>query len=148
MRTRNISVRVRPWRCRRHRLFSYPTVDDQLINLESDRIILKQAVPEIIKYFVSLVQTPPAYELFLVSKDEQKIPNSVATVEGYAPVTFSADIYAESCNWEKSSDNCWQGKSTFRKDPDKIRLFLHLDHMTKNLSVLKLFTLTRVDFLG
>ncbi|MBE9036033.1 hypothetical protein [aff. Roholtiella sp. LEGE 12411] len=120
VKTKNISVR--------DRLFSYPTVDDQLITLESDRIILKQAVPEIIKYFVSLVQMQPAYELSLVSEDEQKIPTSVATVEGYAPMTFSADIYAESCSWEKSGDNCWQGKSTFRKDPDKIRLFLHLDH--------------------
>lgn len=109
-------------------MFSYPTVEDQLLTLESDRITLEQAVPEIIQYFVSLVQMPPAYQLFLISKDEQEIPASVATVESYAPKTVTVGIYAESCNWEKSGDNCWRGKSTFRKDPDKISLSLHLDH--------------------
>ncbi|MBG1262255.1 hypothetical protein F8S20_25795 [Nostoc sp. BAE] len=127
VRTRNISVRVRPGRCRRHRLFSYPTVEDQLITLDEDRVTLQQAVPEIIKYFASLVQMQPAYKLFLVDEKEQKTSVSVTTVENAASKTVIADIYTESYNWELTGANCWRGKSVERLDPDEIRLTLHLD---------------------
>lgn len=126
---RNISIR--------DRLFSYPTVEDQLLTLESDRIILEKAVPEIIQFFVSLVEMPPAYNLFLVNKDDSNIKASVTTVESYAPKTVTADIYAESCNWEKSEQNYWRGKSTFRKDPDEINLYLHLDYQENEIIYLK-----------
>ncbi|YAF98944.1 MAG: hypothetical protein AB3A66_28505 (plasmid) [Nodularia sp. CChRGM 3473] len=115
---RNISIR--------DRLFSYPTVEDQLLTLESDHIILQKAVPEIIQFFVSLVQMPPAYSLFLVNKDESNIHASISTVESYLPQTIRADIYAESTDWEPTNDNCWRGKSAYRLEPDKIRLYLHL----------------------
>jgi len=126
---RNISIR--------DRLFSYPTVEDQLLTLESDRIILQKAVPEIIQFFVSLVQIAPAYNLFLVNKDKRNIYASVTTVESYAPKAVIADIYAESCNWEKSEHNCWRGKSTFRKDPDEVHLYLHLDHKENEIIYFK-----------
>lgn len=119
VRTRNISVR--------DRLFSYPTVEDQLITLDEDRVTLQQAVPEIIKYFASLVQMQPAYKLFLVDQEEQKIPTSVTTVENAASKTVIAEIYTESYNWELTGANCWRGKSIERLDPDEIRLTLHLD---------------------
>ena len=117
VRMSSISVRVRPWRWRSHRLFSYPTVEDQLITLDEDRATLAQAVPEIIKYFVSLVQMRPAYKLFLVDQEEQKIPTSVTTVENAASKTVIAEIYTESYNWELTGANCWRGKSAERLDP-------------------------------
>lgn len=126
---RNISIR--------DRLFSYPTVEDQLLTLENDRIILQKAVPEIIQFFVSLVQIAPAYNLFLVNKDKRNIHASVTTVESYTPKAVIADIYAESCNWEKSEQNCWRGKSTFRKDPDEVHLYLHLDHKENEIIYFK-----------
>jgi hypothetical protein len=115
----NISVR--------DRLFSYPTVEDQLITLDEDRVTLQQAVPEIIKYFVSLVQMQPAYRLFLVNREEQKTPVSVTAVENAASSVVIAEIYTESYSWELTSANCWRGKSVERLDPDEIRLTLHLD---------------------
>jgi hypothetical protein len=126
---RNISIR--------DRLFSYPKIEDQLLTLDSDRIILQKAVPEIIQFFVSLVQIAPAYNLFLVNKDKRNIQASVTTVESYAPKAVIADIYAESCNWEKSEQNCWRGKSTFRKDPDEVHLYLHLDHKENEIIYFK-----------
>lgn len=126
---RNISIR--------DRLFSYPIVEDQLLTLESDRIILQKAVPEIIQFFVSLVQIAPAYNLFLVNKDKRNIHASVTTVESYAPKAVIADIYAKSCNWEKSEQNCWRRKSTFRKDPDEVHLYLHLDHKENEIIYFK-----------
>lgn len=78
---RNVAIRVRRRRCRRHRLFSYPTAEEQLILLESDRLTLQQAVPEIIKYFLQLAQMSPAYNLFLVQGDEQQIPASATAIE-------------------------------------------------------------------
>ncbi|MFW9257681.1 hypothetical protein [Nostoc sp. CALU 546] len=119
VRTRNISVR--------DRLFSYPTVEDQLITLDKDRVTLQQAVPEIIKYFASLVQMQPAYNLFLVDEKEQKNSASVTAVENAASKTVIAEVYTESYNWELTGANCWRGKSIERLDPDKIRLALHLD---------------------
>ncbi|MBC6434197.1 hypothetical protein FM036_27685 [Nostoc sp. HG1] len=119
VRVRNISVR--------DRLFSYPTVEDQLVIQESDRLTLQQAAPEIIKYFISLVQIPPEYKLFLVDREEQKIPASVSTVENAASSAVIAKIYTESYNWELTGANCWRGKSVERLDPDEIRLTLHLD---------------------
>ncbi|WP_414573798.1 hypothetical protein [Nostoc sp. CCY 9925] len=119
VRMRNISVR--------DRLFSFPTVEDQLITLDEDRLTLQQAVPEIIKYFVSLVQMQPAYKLFLVDEKEQKISVSVIAVENAASKTVIAEVYTESYNWELTGANCWRGKSVERLDPDEIRLTLHLD---------------------
>ncbi|MCC5664873.1 hypothetical protein LC653_13325 [Nostoc sp. CHAB 5784] len=127
VRTRNISVRVRPWRWRSHRLFSYPTVEDQLVTLESDRVTLQQAVPEVVNYFISLVQIQLAYRLFLVDKKEQKTPASISAVENAASRAVIAEIYTESFDWELTGINCWRGKSVERLDPDKIRLTLHLD---------------------
>lgn len=115
----NISVR--------DRLFSYPTVEDQLITLDEDRLTLQQAVPEIIKYFVSLVQMQPAYKLFLVDREEQKTSVSVTAVKNAASNVVIAEIYTESYNWELTGANCWRGKSVERLDPDEIRLTLHLD---------------------
>ncbi|MCC5670928.1 hypothetical protein LC653_46115 [Nostoc sp. CHAB 5784] len=88
----NISVR--------DRLFSYPTVEDQLITLDEDRLTLQQAVPEIINYFISLVQMQPAYKLFLVDEKEQKNSASVTAVENAASKTVIAEVYTESYNWE------------------------------------------------
>jgi hypothetical protein len=119
VRMRNISVR--------DRLFSYPTVEDQLITLDEDRVTLQQAVPEIINYFISLVQMQPAYRLFLVDEKEQKTSVSVTAVENAASKTVIAEVYTESYNWELAGANCWRGKSVERLDPDKIRLALHLD---------------------
>ncbi|WP_100897683.1 hypothetical protein [Nostoc flagelliforme] len=116
---RNISVR--------DRLFSYPTVEDQLIRLDEDRATLAQAVPEIIKYFVSLVQMQPAYRLFLVDQEEQKTSVSVTAVENTASKTVIAEVYTEFYNWKLTGANCWRGKSVGRLDPDKICLTLHLD---------------------
>ncbi|MCC5633269.1 hypothetical protein LC613_37940 [Nostoc sphaeroides CHAB 2801] len=127
-------MRVRPGRCRwrslskrRHRLFSYPTVEDQLVMQESDRQKLQQAAPEIIKYFISLVQIPPEYRLFLVDQKEQKTPVSVTAVENAASKTVIAEVYTESYNSSLTGAKCWRGKSVERVDPDKIRLTLHLD---------------------
>ncbi|AUB43516.1 hypothetical protein COO91_09697 (plasmid) [Nostoc flagelliforme CCNUN1] len=108
-------------------MFSYPTVEDQLITLDEDRATLAQAVPEIIKYFVSLVQMRPAYRLFLVDQEEQKTSVSVTAVENAASKAVIADIYTESYRWELTGANCWRGKSVERLDPDEIRLTLHLD---------------------
>ncbi|AUB42010.1 hypothetical protein COO91_08108 [Nostoc flagelliforme CCNUN1] len=111
----------------RDRLFSYPTVEDQLITLDEDRATLAQAVPEIIKYFVSLVQMRPAYRLFLVDQEEQKTSVSVTAVENAASKAVIADISTESYNSSLTGANCWRGKSVERLDPDEIRLTLHLD---------------------
>ena len=111
----------------RDRLFSYPTVEEQLITLDEDRLTLQQAVPEIIKYFISLAQIPPEYRLFLVDEKEQTIPTSVSTVENAASKAGIAEISTESFDWELTGANCWRGKSVERLDPDKIRLTLHLD---------------------
>jgi hypothetical protein len=119
VRTRNISVR--------DRLFSYPTVEDQLITLDEDRVILQQAVPFVINYFINLVQIQPAYRLFLVDKKEQKTPASVSAVKNAVSRAIIAEIYIESIDWELTGANCWQGKSVERVDPDEIRLTLHLD---------------------
>ena len=119
VRTRNISVRVR--------LFSYPTLEEQLITLDEDRTTLAQAVPEIIKYFVSLAQIPPEYRLFLVDEKKQKIPTSVSTVENAASSAAIAEISTESFDRQLTGANCWRDKSVERVDPDKIRLTLHLD---------------------
>ncbi|WP_341530064.1 hypothetical protein WKK05_12625 [Nostoc sp. UHCC 0302] len=119
VRTRNISVR--------DRLFSYPTVEDQLITLDEDRVTLQQAVPEVVNYFISLVQMQPAYRFFLVDKKEQKTPASVSAVKNAASRAVIAEIYTESIDWELTGANCWRGKSVERVDPDEIRLTLHLD---------------------
>ena len=98
-----------------------------LQEVEAHRVTLQQALPEIIKYFISLVQIPPEYRLFLVDEKEQKIPTSVSAVENAASKTVIAEIYTESYNWELTGANCWRGKSVERLDPDEIRLTLHLD---------------------
>ncbi|AUB43472.1 hypothetical protein COO91_09653 (plasmid) [Nostoc flagelliforme CCNUN1] len=138
VRTRNISVRVRPGRCRwrslskrRHRLFSYPALEDQLVMQESDRVTLQQAAPEIIKYFISLVQMPLEYRLFLVDEKEQKIPTSVSAVENAVSSATIAEISTESFDWELTGANCWRGKSVERLDPDEILLIVHLDWSEK-----------------
>lgn len=111
----------------RDRLFSYPTLEEQLITLDEDRTTLAQAVPEIIKYFVSLAQIPPEYRLFLVDEKKQKIPTSVSTVENAASSAAIAEISTESFDRQVTGANCWHDKSVERVDPDKIRLTLHLD---------------------
>ncbi|NEU84542.1 hypothetical protein G1O98_37640, partial [Nostoc sp. UIC10630] len=100
---------------------------EQLITLDEDRTTLAQAVPEIIKYFVSLAQIPPEYRLFLVDEKKQKIPTSVSTVENAASSAAIAEISTESFDRQLTGANCWRGKSVERVDPDKIRLTLHLD---------------------
>ncbi|MCG6137684.1 MAG: hypothetical protein MET45_24115 [Nostoc sp. LLA-1] len=116
---RNISIR--------DRLFSYPVAEDQLFTLESDRLAIQNAVPEIIRYFVNLVQMPSAYNLFLVDKDERKIPTAVATVQEAAARAVRAEIYTESHDWQVTGANCWQGNHAYKVDPDEIHLCLHLD---------------------
>ncbi|YAF98980.1 MAG: hypothetical protein AB3A66_28710 (plasmid) [Nodularia sp. CChRGM 3473] len=116
---KNISIR--------DRLFSYPVVEDQLFTLESDRLALQNAVPEIIKYFVSLVQISPAYNLFLVDEDERKISAAVAKVEEATARAVRAEIYTESHDWTQTGANCWQGNHAYKIDPDEIHLCLHLD---------------------
>ncbi|AUB41717.1 hypothetical protein COO91_07779 [Nostoc flagelliforme CCNUN1] len=111
----------------RDRLFSYPTLEEQLITLDEDRTTLAQAVPEIIKYFVSLTQIPSEYRLFLVDEKKQKIPTSVSTVENAASSAAIAEISTESFDRQLTGANCWHDKSVERVDPDKIRLTLHLD---------------------
>ncbi|MEH1887870.1 hypothetical protein [Nostoc sp.] len=111
----------------RDRLFSYPTLEEQLITLDEDHTTLAQAVPEIIKYFVSLTQIPPEYRLFLVDEKKQKIPTSVSTVENAASSAAIAEISTESFDRELTGANCWRDKSVERVDTDKIRLTLHLD---------------------
>ncbi|MDZ7970560.1 MAG: hypothetical protein RM368_37500 [Nostoc sp. DedSLP03] len=111
----------------RDRLFSYPTVEDQLITLNEDRVTLQQAVPEIIKYFVSLMQMQPVYKLFLVDREEQKTSVSVTEVENAASSAAIAEISTKSFDRQLTGANCWRDKSVKRVDPDKIRLTLHLD---------------------
>jgi hypothetical protein len=111
----------------RDRLFSYPKVEENLVILDRDRLTLQQAVPEIIKYFVSLAQIPPEYRLFLVDEKKQKIPTSVSTVENAASSAAIAEISTESFDRQLTGANCWHDKSFERVDPDKIRLTLHLD---------------------
>lgn len=111
----------------RDRLFSYPTLEDQLIMLDEDRLTLQQAVPKIIKYFVSLMQIQPAYRLFLVDQEEQKTSVSVTAVENAASSAAIAEISTESFDRQLTGANCWHDKSVERVDPDKIRLTLHLD---------------------
>ena len=94
---RNISIR--------DRLFSYPTVEDQLLTLESDRIILQKAVPEIIQFFVSLVQIAPVYNLFLVNVVPQK---AIVTVSQQ-----SHPRYEEEGTIEADTPNHWQQIVTF-----------------------------------
>ncbi|MCC5640748.1 hypothetical protein LC593_33965 [Nostoc sp. CHAB 5844] len=117
------------------RLFSYPAPEDQLILLECDacgnvkdeRVTLQNAVSEITKYFVSLVQMSPAYNLFSVDKDENKIPTTVAAVQQVATRAVKAEIYSESYNWKPTTANYWEGKPAPQVDPDEIHLCLHLD---------------------
>ncbi|MBD2565134.1 MULTISPECIES: hypothetical protein [Nostoc] len=111
----------------RDRLFSYPKVEEHLVILDRDRLTLQQAVPEIIKYFVSLAQIPPEYRLFLVDEKKQKIPTSVSTVKNVALSAAIAEISTESFDRQLTGTNCWCDKSVERVDPDKIRLTLHLD---------------------
>lgn len=111
----------------RDRLFSYPAAEDQLILLECDRTTLQNAVPEIIKYFLEIVQMSPAYNLFWVDEDENKIPTTVAAVENAASSAVIADIYSESYYWELTGANSWHGKHAYKVDPDEIHLCLHLD---------------------
>ena len=111
----------------RDRLFSYPTVEEHLVILDRDRLTLQQALPEIIKYFISLAQISPEYRLFLVDEKEHKIPTSVSIVENAASSAAIAEISTESFDWQLTGANCWRGKSVERLDPDKIRLTLHLD---------------------
>ncbi|MBD2471538.1 hypothetical protein H6G90_28510 [Nostoc sp. FACHB-145] len=119
----------------RDRLFSYPAAEDQLILLECDacgnvkdeRATLQNAVPEIIKYFLQIVQMSPAYKLFLVDEDENKIPTTVAAVENAVTQAVIADIYSESYHWELTGANSWHGKHAYKVDPDEIHLCLHLD---------------------
>jgi hypothetical protein len=111
----------------RDRLFTFPTAEDQLLLLESDRLTLQNAVPEITKYFLQIVQMLPAYNLFLVDENEKKIPTTVAVIENAASGAVKAEIYSESYNWELTGANCWHGKHAYKVDPDEIHLCLHLD---------------------
>jgi hypothetical protein len=94
-------------------LFSYPAAEELLILLESDRLTLQQAVPEIIKYFIQLVHKPRAYNLFSVDENQRKIPASVAAVENAAARTVRAEIYTQSHDWELTGANCWQSKHAY-----------------------------------
>ncbi|MBU7586871.1 MAG: hypothetical protein KAF91_29140 [Nostoc sp. TH1S01] len=124
---RNISIR--------DRLFTYPAPEDQLMLLECDacgnvkdeRATLQNAVPEIVKYFLEIVQMSPIYNLFFVDEDEKKIPTSVAIVEDAAARAVKAEIYSESYNWKPTNTNCWEGKPAPQLHPDEIHLILHLD---------------------
>ncbi|MBD2255144.1 hypothetical protein [Nostoc parmelioides] len=111
----------------RDRLFSYPTADDQMLLLESDRTTLQNAVPGIIKYFLELVQMPPAYNLFLVDQDEQKISANPAAVQEAAARALRAEIYCESHEWIQTGANYWESKHASKVDPDEMHLCLHLD---------------------
>ncbi|MBD2302790.1 hypothetical protein [Nostoc sp. FACHB-190] len=124
---RHISIRVRPWRWRSHRLFSYPAPEDQLILLECDRIVLQNAVPGVLKYFLELVQMSPTYNLFFVDENKNKIPTTVAIVEDAAARAVKAEIYSESYNWKPTNTNCWEGKPAPQLHPGEIHLILHLD---------------------
>ncbi|AUB44373.1 hypothetical protein COO91_10596 (plasmid) [Nostoc flagelliforme CCNUN1] len=123
----NTAIRVRPWRWRSHRLFSYPAVKEQLILLDSDRLKFQQSVREITKYFISLVQMRTAYNLFSVDENEKKIPASATAVQKAASKAVRADIYATSHDWQQTGANCWEGKRAYKVDPDEIHLCLHLD---------------------
>ncbi|BAY20227.1 hypothetical protein NIES21_60970 (plasmid) [Anabaenopsis circularis NIES-21] len=111
----------------RDHLFSYPAPEDQLILLEYDRRVLKNAVPGVIKYFLELVQMSPTYNLFFVDENENKIPTTVAIVEDAAARAVKAEIYSESYNWKPTNTNCWEGKPAPQLHPDEIHLILHLD---------------------
>lgn len=111
----------------RDRLFAYPAPEDQLTLLDGDRMVLQNAVPGVIKYFLELVQMSRVYNLFSVDEDENKIPTTVAVVEDAAIKAVKAEIYSESYNWKPSTANCWEGKPIRQLHPDEIHLTLHLD---------------------
>lgn len=111
----------------RDRLFSYSALVEELVLLESDRILLQSAAPKLIEYFTELVQIEPAYRLFLEDSEEQKIPTSFTALEVAADKAVMAEIYTECFRWQQV-DNCsWRGEPTSKQDPDKINLVLHLD---------------------
>lgn len=116
---RNIAIR--------DHLFAFSVAEDQLILLECDRITLQNAVPSVIKYFVSLVQKSPSYNLFLCQGEDQKISTSITTIKDATQRAVRADIYTTSHEWQQTGANCWEGKRAYKVDPDEIHLCLHLD---------------------
>jgi len=108
----------------RDKLFSVQDYDCQLELMSRDRIQLKNEVPRIVEYFLSLTGN---YQLFRELNDESLEPlGDDIDLPAIALTSEYAWIHSQSYSWELQPNGGYSGHSSHRLDPDEISLCLQV----------------------
>jgi hypothetical protein len=121
----NISGIRQHHRSIRDRVFCSYTPSGYLDLLESDRVILHQEIPKVVKFFLKVISIDEQYELFRQDDEEELHYADNSEVWAIARIAVDAHIRSESNKWTKTN-NGWSGTRVEKIHPDSIVLSLGL----------------------